>query len=102
LVLISIINNIPKGVMDFVFLEESYTKTAVYYMLEGFTVTENTSGVKVIECTLNAAVVEPGKGFKKDDSFTSAIDEDIYNIILEMAIKLHSESYVRSSNFEIH
>jgi hypothetical protein len=97
------INDINKGLCSFVFFDEGYTVTPVYYMVDNFHVKKGSDGeIEEVYATVNASLYYKKKGFVKDESFTIAMTENMYSALLDISVRLYLNSYEKLGDSRVH
>lgn len=97
------INDINKGLYSFVFLDEAYSITPVYYMVDNFHVKKGVDGeIEEIHAIVNASLHHKEKGFVKDESFTIAMTDNMYSTLLDISVRLYLNSYEKLGDSRVH
>jgi hypothetical protein len=103
MILVRMINDLNKGLCSFVFLDEEYTVTPVYYMVDNFHVKKGNDGeIEEVHATVNASLYYKGKGFVKDENFTIAMTENMYSALLDISVRLFLNSYEKLGDSRVH
>ena len=103
MILVRMINDINKGLCSFVFLDEAYSITPVYYMVDNFHVKRGVDGeIKEIHAIVNASLYHKEKGFVKDESSTIAMTDNMYSALLGISVRLYLNSYEKLGNSRVH
>ena len=103
MILVRMINDLNKGLCSFVFLDEVYTVTPVYYMVDNFHVKKGFDGeIEEVDATVNASLYYKEKGFVRDEGFTIAMTEDMYSTLLDISVRLYLNSYEKLGDSRVH
>lgn len=103
MILVQMINDINKGLCSFVFLDEAYSVTPVYYMVDNFHVKKGVDGeIEEVHAIVNASLYYKKKGFVKDKGFTIAMTDNMYSVLLDISVRLYLNSYEKLGDSRVH
>lgn len=103
MILVRMINDINKGLCSFVFLDEAYSITPVYYMVDNFYIKKGFDGeIEEVHATVNASLYYKGKGFVRDEGSTIAMTDNMYSALLDISVRLYLNSYEKLGDSRVH